>query len=172
MKTGHRAPDPVAKELAHSVIESVAASELEAFDEISEAFFANPKAVLKRPRGDQQLGFGIESLLVTPVVLAIAVEVVKLLGTILVDEAVDMARDKTASEIRRFLRSRKKPGTAESQSGSQSGSLSASQLARVETEIRDVLRSHPLPKEAADSVTKAFIDRLTQNEENGAGDGG
>jgi hypothetical protein len=68
----------VADELARLIVTNVAPEELDVFTETASEYHANPGAVRDRER-DEELGFGVDLAMVTPVALAVATAVVKYL---------------------------------------------------------------------------------------------
>src|SRR5205085_8894914 len=69
--------------IAHDVVTQIAPQELSLFPTLSEAYFKNPRQMLKGQEGKEELlGFGIEAVsavLMSPIVLAIVNDVVQTL---------------------------------------------------------------------------------------------
>ena len=75
--------DALVAALARASVERAAPEELPLFRATSEAYFDDPSA-LERPRSrDDMLGFGVDAavMLVTPVALAVARDVIQFIGT-------------------------------------------------------------------------------------------
>lgn len=69
--------------LARASVERAAPEELPLFRATSDAFFNDPAALEKQRSGDEMLGFGVDAavMLVTPVALAVAKDVIEFIGT-------------------------------------------------------------------------------------------
>lgn len=70
-------PDDVVAELARAAVERAAPEELPLFTPMSEAYFADPRALESGKPRDELLGFGVDAavVLVTPVALQVARDV-------------------------------------------------------------------------------------------------
>ena len=69
--------------LARASVERAAPEELPLFRATSEAYFNDPEALTKQRSRDEMLGFGVDMavMLVTPVALAVAKDVIQFIGT-------------------------------------------------------------------------------------------
>jgi hypothetical protein len=80
-------------ELASTVIGRVAPEELAVLPMVAQDYFADPAGTLGSRDRDQPLGFGLDLVLMTPYVLAVATPVVQFLGSLATDIAKDLAKD-------------------------------------------------------------------------------
>ena len=74
--------DALVAALARATVEKAAPEELPLFRATSEAYFADPGAIEQRKGRDEMLGFGVDAavLLVTPIALQVARDVIGFLG--------------------------------------------------------------------------------------------
>ena len=74
--------DALVAALARATVEKAAPEELPLFRATSEAYFAHPEALEQKQSRDEPLGFGVDAamLLVTPVALQVARDVIAFLG--------------------------------------------------------------------------------------------
>lgn len=74
--------DALVAALARATVEKAAPEELPLFQATSEAYFADPKALERGGGKDEMLGFGVDAamLLVTPIALQVAKDVIGFLG--------------------------------------------------------------------------------------------
>ena len=74
--------DALVAALARATVEKAAPEELPLFRATSEAYFADPGAIEQRQGRDEMLGFGVDAamLLVTPIALQVARDVIGFLG--------------------------------------------------------------------------------------------
>ncbi|MCP9484642.1 MAG: hypothetical protein MSC30_02170 [Gaiellaceae bacterium MAG52_C11] len=75
--------DALVAALARASVERAAPEELPLFRATSTAYFENPAALEQRRSRDEMLGFGVDAavMLVTPVALAVAKDVIEFIGT-------------------------------------------------------------------------------------------
>ena len=81
--SGPETDEALVAALARASVERAAPEELPLFRATSEAYFNDPEALTKRRSGDEMLGFGVDTavMLVTPVALAVAKDVIQFIGT-------------------------------------------------------------------------------------------
>ena len=74
--------DALVAALARATLEKAAPEELPLFRATSEAYFENPRALEQKAAKDEMLGFGVDAavVLMTPVVLQVAQDVIGFLG--------------------------------------------------------------------------------------------
>ena len=74
--------DALVAALARATVEKAAPEELPLFRATSEAYFNDPGALEKQRSRDEMLGFGVDAavMLVTPVALAVAKDVIEFIG--------------------------------------------------------------------------------------------
>jgi hypothetical protein len=90
--------------LARLAIEQAAPDEALTFDEVAREYFADPVGTLAPARADEPVGFGLELALLTPVALAVAQFVVKVLADVLSSAAKEAVEPSLTSLLRRVLR--------------------------------------------------------------------
>ena len=75
--------DALVAALARASVERAAPEELPLFRATSQAYFNDPAALERQRSGDEMLGFGVDAavMLVTPVALAVARDVITFIGT-------------------------------------------------------------------------------------------
>jgi hypothetical protein len=80
--SGTPVDDALIAGVARNAVERAAPEELPLFRPVSEAFFEDPDALDRPGGGDQLLGFGVDAavVLVTPVALSVARDVVRFVG--------------------------------------------------------------------------------------------
>ncbi|WP_369255248.1 hypothetical protein [Geodermatophilus amargosae] len=106
IKGSQRADDEqrsLVKDLAAELVEQLDPDELAVFDDAAEDYFRDPEAVLNPRRRDEAVGSGVELALVTPVVLAVAGQVVEYLSGVVVEALGDNVRPRLLRFVRRML---------------------------------------------------------------------
>jgi hypothetical protein len=94
--------DALVAALARATVEKAAPEELPLFRATSEAYFENPESLQQRGGGkDEMLGFGVDAavMLVTPVALQVAKQVIDFLG----EQLRERAREQGESAIDRLI---------------------------------------------------------------------
>ena len=93
--------DALVAALARATVEKVAPEELPLFRATSEAYFENPQALEQKGGKDEMLGFGVDAalLLVTPVALQVARDVIGFLG----EQLRERAREQGEGAIDRVI---------------------------------------------------------------------
>lgn len=102
--TEYALPPDVARELATELARAAAADaapeELLLFDETAHDYWADPAGVLDPERRDEAVGFGIDAALLTPLLLAIAMPVVRYLA----DQVGSAVKDSAGPPLTRLVR--------------------------------------------------------------------
>jgi len=93
--------DALVAALARAAVEKAAPEELPLFRATSEAYFENPQALEQKGGKDEMLGFGVDAalLLVTPVALQVARDVIGFLG----EQLRERAREQGEGAIDRVI---------------------------------------------------------------------
>ena len=93
--------DVLVAALARATVEKAAPEELPLFRATSEAYFEDPKALERNQGKDEMLGFGVDAamVLMTPVVLQVAKDVVGFLG----EQLRERAREQGEGAIDRLI---------------------------------------------------------------------
>ena len=93
--------DALVAALARATVEKVAPEELPLFRATSEAYFENPQALEQKGGKDEMLGFGVDAalLLVTPIALQVARDVIGFLG----EQLRERAREQGEGAIDRVI---------------------------------------------------------------------
>jgi hypothetical protein len=140
-----------ATELARAILAQVAPGELPLFGPISRAYAADPGRARMRRGGDETLGFGLAEAapLLTPVVLAVAEQVVRYLADDLSKSLTHTAGDFIAQRIARLFRH---------EAGTQP--LTPAQLSHVRTIAVEVARDADVPEAQSSLLADALIGQL------------
>ena len=93
--------DALVAALARATVEKAAPEELPLFRATSEAYFEDPKALERSGGKDEMLGFGVDAamVLMTPVVLQVAKDVIGFLG----EQLRERAREQGEGAIDRII---------------------------------------------------------------------
>ena len=93
--------DALVAALARATVEKAAPEELPLFRATSEAYFENPQALEQKGGKDEMLGFGVDAamLLVTPIALQVARDVIGFLG----EQLRERAREQGEGAIDRLI---------------------------------------------------------------------
>ena len=91
---------------AASVVGTLSPDELELFDETAEEYFEDPEGALDPDHRDEAVGFGLEIVMITPAVLAVATPVVQFLAELVAEAARETAKPVLIRALRRILRIR------------------------------------------------------------------
>lgn len=154
--------DELVAELARGAIATAAPHELPLFPAASRRFFADPEGAVDPARGrDEVLGFGIEAaaVLITPVALTVAKDVIRFLVDEVARTAKEESRSAIESRVRRLFR-RGEADDARDDREDAAQPLSREQLGevrRIAVEKASVLR---LPREQAELLADAMVGRL------------
>jgi hypothetical protein len=140
--------------LARLAIEQAAPDEALTFDEVAREYFADPAGTLAPERADEPVGFGLELTLLTPIALALAQFVVKVLADLLSSSIKEAAEPSLTSLLRRILRMH----SEESETGS--ATLTLEQRNHVFTVARREAERLGLPGERATLLGLAMVGAL------------
>ena len=101
--------DALVAALARASVERAAPEELPLFRATSEAYFDDPASLERQRSGDEMLGFGVDAavMLVTPVALAVAKDVIEFIGTQLRARAEKEGEGAIDRVLNRLLRRRR-----------------------------------------------------------------
>jgi len=99
--------DALVAALARATVEKAAPEELPLFNATSEAYFTDPKALERSGGKDEMLGFGVDAavVLLTPIALTIAKDVIGFLGEQLRARAREQGEGAIDKLIARFVKS-------------------------------------------------------------------
>ena len=108
-------PDDLVAALARATVERAAPEELPLFAPMSEAYLADPKALEPGKGRDEMLGFGVDAavLLVTPVALQVARDVLGFLHEQLRERAREQGEGAIDRLLARIVRRKDEPAAAE-----------------------------------------------------------
>jgi hypothetical protein len=156
--------DELAVALARSAVERAAPEEMEIFPAASEAFLEG-KDPSKQTRGDPMLGVGIESavVLLTPVALAVAKDVLGFLRTQLkrqADEHGDEAFDWVVRKLFRRDDDAEDAATTTPPAPDESAELTDEQLEEVRRLAIQKAKQLKLPKEKAELLADSLVGSL------------
>lgn len=107
--------DALVAALARATVEKAAPEELPLFRATSEAYFEDPKALERGGGKDEMLGFGVDAamVLMTPVVLQVAKDVIGFLGEQLRERAREQGEGAIDKIIARIVNRNGSEGEAE-----------------------------------------------------------
>lgn len=144
----------LATELAREAAGGVAPTEVLLFDEIAAEFWKDPGSAVRDGAGPEAVGFGIDAALVTPVLLAMAMPVIKELAAQLGAAVKEKAGTRLTVLVRRALRL---PVTGPPEVLDEVPALSREQLGRVRDaaakEARRLGVEPPVAAVLADAIT-------------------
>lgn len=144
----------LATELARLAAQDAAPEELVLFDDTAAEYWADPQAVLDPARRDEAVGFGLDAALVTPLLISIAMPVVRYLADQIGAAVKDAAGPSLSVRLRRLLGLPAATPTAPA-----TPALTAEQVARVRTVARDQALALGLPEERAGLLADAIAGR-------------
>ncbi len=101
--------DVLVAEFTQTALVKAAPDELPVFPEISQEYFADPRAALASAGSDTSVGFGLELAMITPVALAVGGAVVQSIASHLAGRLVDAGERQLLALARRVFRSPAKP---------------------------------------------------------------
>ena len=142
------------EQLARLAVEQAAPDEMLTFDEVAEDYFADPAGTLAPKRADEPVGFGLELALMTPIALAVAQFVVKVLADLLSSSIKEAAEPSLTSLLRRILRMHSE------ESGMRSATLTLEQRNHVFTVARREAERLGLPAERATLLGLAIVGAM------------
>ena len=147
--------------LARASVERAAPEELPLFRATSEAYFNDPEALTKQRSRDEMLGFGVDTavMLVTPVALAVAKDVIQFIGTQLRARAEKEGAGAIDRLLNRLLRSDDKAAPAEGAPPSVP-ELTDEQLEQVRTLAIEKAKQLKLSDTQAELLAESLIGSL------------
>lgn len=155
--------DELVAELARGAIATTAPHELPLFPASSRRFFADPQGALNTARGrDEVLGFGIEAaaVLITPVALTVAKDVIRFLVDEVARTAKEESRSAIESRVRRLFRRGEGGDDARDDREEAAQPLSREQLSEVRRIAVEKASTLRLPREQAELLADAMVGRL------------
>lgn len=154
MSSAVPAADEVGRDLANafawSMAHTVAPEELPFFQDIATDFWSDPKAATARGSQGESIGFGIDEMMTTTMLLAVATPVLDSLATALGNAIKERVTPKVTGWIRRIFGVG--PGSADPLP-----QLSSEQLAIVRSTTLDQARRSGLPGPQAELLADAVI---------------
>lgn len=90
-------------EFAQQILQQVAPEELVLYNATADEYFTDPHAVLNPKGRDEALGFGLELLMLTPVVISVAQTVLQWLASAAVEAAIKESTPSVMSYVRRLF---------------------------------------------------------------------
>ena len=147
--------DALVAALARATVEKAAPEELPLFRATSEAYFTDPRALERRQGKDEMLGFGVDAavLLVTPVALQVAKQVIDFLG----QQLRERAREQGEGAIDRLIARLVKPGEHDPEPVPE---LTDEQLEQVRTLAIEKGRALKLSDERASLLADSLVGSL------------
>ncbi len=152
--------DALVAALARASVERAAPEELPLFRATSEAYFDDPSA-LERPQSrDDMLGFGVDAavMLVTPVALAVARDVIEFIGTQLRARAEKEGEGVIDRVLDRLLRRDDEPAAAPTATGP--AELTDEQLEQVRTLALEKAKQLKLSDAKAELLAESLVGSL------------
>ena len=150
--------DALVAALARASVERAAPEELPLFRATSEAYFKDPSA-LERPQSrDDMLGFGVDAavMLVTPVALAVARDVIQFIGTHLRARAEKEGEGAIDRVLDRLLRRDDQPATTPAAPAE----LTDDQLEQVRTLAFEKAKQLKLSDAKAELLAESLVGSL------------
>ncbi|MFC4116239.1 hypothetical protein [Nonomuraea zeae] len=149
------AENALVAELARLVLEESAPEELVLFEDNAAEYFRDPRAVAAfRPR-DEPVGFGLDMVMLTPYVLAVAVPVVQFLVTTMAEAVAAESATHLVGLVRRRFR-RKEVAAAQDAAPARVEPLSKEQL----REVREIAFRAAQGVQLADEQAKLLADAV------------
>jgi len=152
--------DALVAALARASVERAAPEELPLFRATSEAYFDDPSA-LERPKSrDDMLGFGVDAavMLVTPVALAVARDVIQFIGTQLRARAEKEGEGAIDRVLDRLLRRDDEPVATPAAAGP--AELTDEQLEQVRTLALEKAKQLKLSDAKAELLAESLVGSL------------
>jgi hypothetical protein len=151
--------DALVAALARAAVERAAPEELPLFPATSEAYFNDPKALERTGGKDEMLGFGVDAavMLLTPVALTVAKDVITFLG----EQLRERAREHGEGAIDRLIAKLVKPkAEAESDQPGSTPELTDEQLEQVRALAIEKGRALKLSEERASLLADSLVGSL------------
>jgi hypothetical protein len=144
----------LAIELTGLVVGKIRPAEMEVFDDAVQEYFEDPDTALKTSRREETLGFGLEGLLLTPYVLAVAGPVVRYLAGVVAEAMQDEIRPRLVALLRRLF------GSVTASPADAPVTLSAEQIQHVRTLVSRTARDLELDGTRARLLAAAVAGQL------------
>ncbi len=154
---------PLIEALARSQVAEVAPNELMLFRATSEAYFKRPGEPQHRQVGDgDMLGFGVGGTVtfLTPVILAVASEVVGFLAAELAKQLKSQSTDAITTAIKRLFKPLQALAAGESSATAAPPPLNQSQLTRIRKLAYEKAKQFSLPDDKAGLLADSMIGNL------------
>ena len=156
--------DALVAALARASVERAAPEELPLFRATSDAYFNDPAALERQRSGDEMLGFGVDAavMLVTPVALAVAKDVIQFVGTQLRARAEKEGEGAIDRVLNRLLQRGEKaaePAAAEAATGGVA-ELTDEQLGQVRTLAFEKAKQLKLSDAKAELLAESLVGSL------------
>lgn len=151
--------DALVAALARASVERAAPEELPLFRATSDAYFNDPAALAKQRSGDEMLGFGVDAavMLVTPVALAVAKDVIEFIGTQLRARAEKEGEGAIDRVLERLLRRGEQPAASEPPAVPE---LTDEQLDQVRTVALEKAKQLKLSDATAELLAESLVGSL------------
>jgi hypothetical protein len=147
-------------DIAHEVITEIAPGELPLFRVTSKTYLDNLNKELKpRKPTDQMLGFGLDTAItfLTPVVLALTTEVVKLLA----EKAKETLKEASAELVSKFVKAMvRRISPTEERDEKTPLALSREELAQLHRLMFETAKQLRLPNDKTELLVNAIVGRL------------
>ena len=152
--------DALVAALARASVERAAPEELPLFRATSDAYFDDPDALEQRRSRDEMLGFGVETavMLVTPVALAVAKDVIEFIGTHLRARAEKEGAGAIDRVLDRLLRRGHEP--ADPAAPAAPAELTDEQLEQVRTLALEKAKQLKLSDAKAELLAESLVGSL------------
>ena len=155
------ADDALVAALARASVERVAPEELPLFRATSEAYFDDPSALEQPKSRDDMLGFGVDAavMLVTPVALAVARDVIQFIGTHLRARAEKESEGAIDRVLDRLLRRDDEPAATQA-APTAPAELTDEQLEQVRTLALEKAKQLKLSDAKAELLAESLVGSL------------
>jgi hypothetical protein len=152
--------DALVAALARASVERAAPEELPLFRATSEAYFDDPSALDRPQSRDDMLGFGVDAavMLVTPVALAVARDVIQFIGTQLRARAEKEGEGAIDRVLDRLLRRDDEPTATPAATGP--AELTDEQLEQVRTLALEKAKQLKLSDAKAELLAESLVGSL------------
>jgi hypothetical protein len=152
--------DALVAALARASVERAAPEELPLFRATSDAYFDDPAALERQRSRDEMLGFGVETavMLVTPVALAVAKDVIEFIGTHLRARAEKEGAGAIDHVLDRLLRRDDEPASLAVPTGP--AELTDEQLEQVRTLALEKAKQLKLSDAKAELLAESLVGSL------------
>ncbi|MCI0561125.1 MAG: hypothetical protein MN733_21785 [Nitrososphaera sp.] len=146
-------------DIARDLVTQIAPEELPLFRPIREAYFKDPKKTLKGQAGkDEMLGFGVgdAAILITPIVLGVATDVVKYIGEQLLQTIKQEGATLATEALKKLFKKFRTPAENEEETLA----LGAEQITTIRQLAFERARQLKLPEAQAENLADSIADSL------------